>query len=171
MHFWNLYFAPIILSIYRYPFISFNDHLPMSNDPARLQKNLFMLFIINIALWNFQEQLRQSSSSTLLEVELLFTYEFEHSFDLAERLQHYCSGRCSLCWKPVSYVTSGKSRLIGSGDYTRKLKIVVQSKLIPASDKIIYLSLITYLDRNNHIPAQRHNAILLYNPRNIIFIL
>lgn len=136
-------------------------------DSARLQKNLFMLFIINNVLWNFQEQLRQSSSSTLLEVELLFTYGFEHSFDLAERLQHYCSERCSLCWKPVSYVTSSESRLIGGGDYASKLKIVVQSKLILASGEIIYLKLITYLDHNNIIPAQRHNAILYSN----IFIL
>lgn len=125
-------------------------------DSSRLEKNLFMLFIVNIVLWNFQEQLRQSSSRTLLEVEPLFTYGFEHSFDLAERLQHYCSGRCSLCRKPVSYVTSGKSRLIGDGDYTSKLKIVVQSKLIPLSGhKTIYLSLITY------IPI----AVILFRPK------
>lgn len=66
----------------------------------------------------------------LLEVKRLFTYGFEHSFDLAERLQHYCSGRCSLCWKPVSYVTSGKSRLIRGRAYASNLEIG-QSEPIP----------------------------------------
>lgn len=63
----------------------------------------------------------------LLGVKPLFTYGLEHSFDLAEQLQHYCSGRCGLCWKQVSYVTS---ILIKDRDYASKLKTVVQSELI-----------------------------------------
>jgi len=136
----------------------------MSNDGELfeiLKEFIYDVFIVNIVLWNFQEQLR-SSSSTLLEVEPLFTYGFEHSFDLVERLQHYCSGQFSLCRKPVSYVTSG--RLIGSEDYASKLKIVVQSELIPLSGKITCLSLITYIWNNiiSDVILLRHKYRFFY---------